>query len=234
MTGLTDIPQLFSNDKVQQDDLVTYLRYALTATNGDDIQPNLWIRNGHNCSFVSDGSVSAKVLDVGCVTIGGTSFATLNTSQDLFISQLPATFSTGLIRQFLPRFNSSLTYDMVDADEFPQDCDQLPGAFYANYTGIDAISSNYSVQVCMPANLTNSPWKATRDRQDITELLYLNMTATSFAGEHHNATVFKVQANSTAGYFELPNYFNGGPGPLLDKDPTSLCDEHCLPQGNNI
>ena len=89
----------------------------------------------------------------------------------------------------------------------------------------------------MPGNLTNSPWKATRDRQDITELLYLNVTLEDKSvktGITDNSTVFKVQANSTAGYFELPNYMNGGPGPLLEKDPNSACDVHCMPQWDAI
>ena len=84
-------------------------------------------------------------------------------------------------------------------------------------------------------NLTRSPWRATRNRQDITELLYINATINGFDWPRQDTTVFKVQANSSAAYFELPNYLNEGvAGPFLEKDPSSLCDEHCSSQGQVI
>lgn len=42
---------------------------------------------------------------------------------------------------------------------------------------------------------------------------------------------FKMSLNTTAGYFELPNYKNGQlPGPLLSDDPELHCDEQCTRQ----
>jgi len=150
-------------------------------------------------------------------------------TNDSFTAQLPALFNTGVIRQFLPRLNSSLIYDAVDVEEFPSGCNTIPGSFYVEYTGQAASNDNYSIQACMPGNLTQSPWRNTRKRQDITELLYLKLTL-NIVDTIHKTAVFMVQANSSAGYFELPNYINGGvPGPLLLEGPKVYCDEHCLP-----
>ncbi|KAJ5671878.1 hypothetical protein N7507_001005 [Penicillium longicatenatum] len=47
-----------------------------------------------------------------------------------------------------------------------------------------------------------------------------------------NSTFYKVTVNTTGGYFELPNYMNGGStGSLLDKDPNTLCGNDCEIQG---
>ena len=75
----------------------------------------------------------------------------------------------------------------------------------------------------------HSPWKATRDRQDATETMFLDI---HFGGLENPATLnsnpanttFKLIINTTLGYFELPNYNNSGrPGPLLAKDPYDTC-----------
>ena len=77
----------------------------------------------------------------------------------------------------------------------------------------------------MPDGISQSPWKATRDRQDTTETMFLDMY---FGSSYNLATFDPNPANSTIsltidttlGYFELPNYNNNGTaGPLLAKDP---------------
>ena len=240
ITDLTDIPDLFDSEEaeaggVYQGDLVQSLRYALGVTSSDDVQAYVWLGKSINCTYDSDGNITDDPLDISCITTAGTTFAGIDAQNDPFIAQLPAQFNTGLIRQFLPRLNSSLTYDAVNIAEFPQNCGSLPGAFYAEYNGRGASYENYSIQACMPGDLTESPWRATRNRQDIAELLYLNITINGFDWPAHSTTVFKVQANSTSGYFELPNLLNGGaPGILLEKDPNLLCDQHCLAQGQVI
>lgn len=88
----------------------------------------------------------------------------------------------------------------------------------------------------MPSNVTNNTWIPTRRRQDLTEVLYLNVSV-DLVGLFHNTSVFKVQANSTAGYFELPSYLNNNTaGPLLEQDPDELCleDVHCVLQGPTL
>lgn len=89
----------------------------------------------------------------------------------------------------------------------------------------------------MPGNLTQSPWKSTRDRQDFEEVLYLNITSWGNSQAPINAGqgLFRITLNTSAGYFELPNYMNGGiPGPLLAKDPNSICGNACESEGQDI
>jgi hypothetical protein len=38
-------------------------------------------------------------------------------------------YRTGLIRQFIPRINSTASYDSITAAEYPAGCDQITGAF---------------------------------------------------------------------------------------------------------
>lgn len=84
----------------------------------------------------------------------------------------------------------------------------------------------------MPANVTQSPWRPTRNRQDFSEELYLKVSVSFPIDNIPPDNAYKITLNTTAGYFELPNYMNGGTaGPLLDEDPNNICGNHCLPQG---
>ncbi|KAL4811710.1 hypothetical protein BDW67DRAFT_12697 [Aspergillus spinulosporus] len=86
----------------------------------------------------------------------------------------------------------------------------------------------------MPDDITQSPWKATHDRQDFTEVLYLNITLSKeYSSAISNPNYYRIPLHTTAGYFELPNYMNGGvAGPLLDKDPTGICGNECEDPGS--
>ncbi|GIK06561.1 hypothetical protein Aspvir_002211 [Aspergillus viridinutans] len=152
---------------------------------------------------------------------------------DSFYAQLPTGFNTGVLRQFAPRVNSTATYESMTASQFPSNCDSVPGSFYSKYyseyTGY-ARPESWGVTACMPANLTKSPWQKTRDRQEFSETLYLNFTSTQgySSDTPTGGKLYRITVNTTAGYFELPNYMNEGlPGPLLEKDPLSLCGADC-------
>lgn len=78
--------------------------------------------------------------------------------------------------------------------------------------------------------MTQTLWKATRRRQDFPEELYLKITVSTPPTNRtfHN----KITLDTTAGYFELPNYMNrGSPGPLIEDDPTNHCGLNCTAQG---
>jgi hypothetical protein len=197
---------------------VLKVRNALNKANVDFYQPNLWSNNS------------------------GVQFLTLNDlSSQTYYSQVPSGFNTGLLRQFAPRVNSTATYEIVRASDFPVDCSSRPGAFYAEYSSsypqyVNSTSSySWGVTACMPGNMTRSPWqlaRKARNRQDFSEVLYLNMTQEDYRTRDHQ-TLFQITVNTTAGFFELPNYMNKGvPGPLLDQDPAELCDQHCPSQFN--
>lgn len=117
------------------------------------------------------------------------------------------------------------------------------GGFYARYYYVEPSSirentyynTEVDFEVCMTNDLRISPWNSksrtddipsltytnyipansvTRDRQDISEELYLRTI------DDNNNTYWKITSSTSLGYFELPSARNDGiPGPLLDKDP---------------
>jgi hypothetical protein len=219
---------------------VTNLRYALTGPNLRDIHPNIWYNNATDCSFVrGNKAVSSSIHDAtqSCYTPTPDTLLTVaDKSQQPFASQLQSNFSTGLIRQFNPRLNSSIAVNATKPTDFPTHCKDLPGSFYAEYFNVSAEDhdSKYHVQVCMPANQTLSPWKQSRVCQDIQEVLYLNISLGKEGYERQPlAAVFKIVANTNGGYFELPNYMNGNiANQVLTQDSNSYCDHHCKMQGS--
>lgn len=89
-----------------------------------------------------------------------------------------------------------------------------------------------TIRICAPGDYGKSPWTLSRDRQDITEELYVDVW---FPG---NATILPTYAGvvdywisnfttsctttTTRGYFELPNYRNDYLAqPLNDKWPDN-------------
>ncbi|KAI7196526.1 hypothetical protein KC343_g10373 [Hortaea werneckii] len=161
-------------------------------------------------------------------------------------AQLPTDYNTGVVRQFIPRFNVSISRENITEQGMPEECNvDQAGIFYVDYANEAKIETwpagDWGLEACMPAYQGTSPWKATRSRQDFTETLYLKLRSISYgdqvfpgvsrtsAGYH----IFKITLNTTAGYFELPNYMNGQTaGPLLTDDPSLHCGIDCPSQGN--
>ncbi|KAF2721973.1 hypothetical protein K431DRAFT_62802 [Polychaeton citri CBS 116435] len=200
-------------------------RSAITSTYITDPQSRLWTRGFTDCnsttSSLGEGDPQISPCFHGPSTL-------MNMSQliDPFLAHLPSGFDTGLISQHLPRMNSSATREKIADADFPAGCEFLPGAFYVNFnhSGVfDSTSSDgsWSLSACMPANLTLSPWRATRDRQDISEQLYLNISTYSMlSGSTPFVGLYRITLNTTLGYFELPNIFNDHvAGPLLEQSP---------------
>lgn len=180
--------------------LVAKLRSVLESTNRDDVDANLWGTWSDN----SAGRIPYSAFD-------GTS----GTKTNLYFAPLPRGFSSGTYSrsQYAPRLNSSVEYTAITVDQYRSNCrnETDTGGFFAHYTYHDRQIGTVGVEACMTGDLRVSPWKPTRDRQDIIETLYLNFSQGAY---------FKATANSSLGYFELPRYGNGNkPGPLLAKDP---------------
>jgi hypothetical protein len=211
---------------------VTTLTRGKMATTGNTTpQPRLWSGN------VDCNALTTLDTSITCVLGGGHStLANISWLEDPFFSPLPSGFSTGLVKQFAPRINSTARRENITADEFPKQCDQIPGALYiryANSTNLSYTSETYSVEVCMPANMSASPWKAQYERQDFSEELYLNISLYNFSSSITSGTYYsKITLNTTGGFFELPNYMNGEvAGPLIQDDPSNYCGTNCEPQG---
>jgi hypothetical protein len=125
-----------------------------------------------------------------------------------FISLLPAGTDTGVLHQLALRINSSLTCNVVPVASFPTPC---PGpnhfeAYYsntANYGDTDYNTSElFSFRVSAADDPEASFVQGDRDRQDISEYTYLDLSYPTA-----NLT-YRCGLDTTAGYFELPNYWN--------------------------
>lgn len=240
---LLDIPDqleyLGGDESYRASNLIVILtRNALASTTNVQRQPQIWQGPNGSCALPEKwGSQLPPSCNRGGVTLGN-----MSALESPFLAQLPSGYSTGLIQQFLPRINSTAQYRKIAADEFPEACDQIDGSFYVKYFNETdrqhGSPTAWGIEACMPANLRNTPWKSTRDRQDFTEELYLNITLVDYeyiGSPSVNNLFYKVTLDTTAGYFELPNYMNGQiAGPLLDKDPNHICGSSCETEGFRI
>ncbi|KAE8140900.1 hypothetical protein BDV38DRAFT_279876 [Aspergillus pseudotamarii] len=198
LTYITDFPDLFpaSYWSGADDGLdATKLRLTLASTVNTDIQPRLW-----------SSSTGTVTLDD---KTGEKSYSPFQTNTN-----------TGLVRQFAPRINSTAIWENNSAAILPDDCNPSSDAFYLRYEYNSSFS--YTVEICMPGNMSQSPWEDQRSRQDISEELYFKMSFSEgfepqvTPGEYST----KLKLHTTTGYFGLPNYENGQvPGPLIEHSP---------------
>ena len=205
------------------------LRSALVQTSINDLQPRVWQEEAVQCN--GNGSL---LLDQ-CYD-GGPSFKNISELRRPYIAQLSTSMNTGLYEQYVPRINNSVSYTSISPADFARSCSPIPsGGLYTEHS-VDAkyfsnirdkshSPSRFALQLCMPADLSISPWQSTRDQQEISEHLYLNVSY-RIQGSNYNKppSAYHIVVNSTMGYFELPNYRNEGTaGPLLSQDPTTQC-----------
>ncbi|KAI0168750.1 hypothetical protein BJ166DRAFT_463050, partial [Pestalotiopsis sp. NC0098] len=230
--NLVDMSDHVQSSYIGSDYTVVLARSRLSSTRVTDIQARLWSQEGRNCTE-NEGSTS----DVCQFGGGQHTLASLPSMDDPFFSELPYTTSTGLLSQFAPRANSTASREIIANEDFPTDCDQNPNGFYIHYnnTSEDASSGNrtssYSVEVCMPGDVTQPAWETNRTRQDRNEELYLKIRLDNCSHYPTGEWSRRITLNTTVGYFELPNYANGElPGPLLE-DPDNLCGSSCKDQG---
>ncbi|KAF3396258.1 hypothetical protein F1880_006821 [Penicillium rolfsii] len=165
-------------------------------------------------------------------------FKNFSAMSDPFYAQIPNGFHTGVLQQFAMRINSSATSRSIEAAEFPSGCFSDSSGFFANYTSLvmnGSYQTSWAVAACMPNDTSKSPWVETRDRQEFSESLYLNISLPdSHPGTSDGSALYEIILRTTAGYFELPNFMNNGtPGPLLERDPTPNCNITCMRQTNH-
>ena len=245
LLGLLDIPDQWRAEQLTgaNDDnnlVVVLTRESLKTANPAGLQTQLWPGAGQTCNildYIHDNPPAYCNQGMSFETMFD---YTIEVPSNPFLAELPSGFNTGLIQQFLPRINSTANYEKISNSDYPAGCDNLPGAFFAQYFNSSALnastscSDTWGLQACMPGNMTQSPWKPTRARQDFSEVLYLNVTLTGCESDQSGLTnaFYRVTVNTTGGYFELPNYMNGGlSGPLLEDDPNTVCGDTCETEG---
>jgi hypothetical protein len=221
--------------------VATFTRYALRKASRTTPQSHLW-QEGTNCSSSIQGQAERCIIEPS-------EFGNFTALSNPYLASLPVGFHSGLIKQFIPRINSTVEWEIVSPDGVFSSCVGSPNSFHALYakppgTDQDA-QKGWSIEICMPGDQSASSWKNTNDRQDFTEELLMNISAMGYDSNsvvhrtrevRENALtggIFRVTSKTTAGYFELPNYMNGGQaGPIIDGQPddSKHCGVDCEPQ----
>lgn len=155
-----------------------------------------------------------------------------NSDKPGFIAALPADTTTGVLREHLMRMHSSLSCRNTTLSEFPSTCSGT-NPFQASWSYVKPVNDyNGTLDLCAPGDQGKYPWTLSRNRQDITEEVwfkYRETHASQYAegGEYKEEEVFYCTAQTTRGYFELGNVYNGGQyGPLLEKWPSAGPSEY--------
>jgi len=208
----------------------------LRSTYTESPQPHLW-QEGVDCS------PSTKSQTEPCVPEPAT-FDNFTALSSPYLAPLLVGYHTGVIKQFAPRINSTVKWEVVSPEDVPIDCVGSPDSFYVFYAKPSetdqGAQKSWSFEVCMPGDQNVSPWKNTNSRQEFTEELFMNISVTGYESYYSDGSVyrpregdnnltsgiFRVTSTTTAGYFELPNYMNGGQaGPIIDGEPDD--NENC-------
>lgn len=235
---LTDLLDFFHCTRDGSDQTsAAILRASMTSTSITDPHSRLWTPSGSlNCTI-------ASVSGDNTCTLGQVSFNNISALEDPFVAQLPAGFSTGLVRQFLPRLNSSIAREKISESAFPSNC-SYDSTFFANYSTSVLTSwdngtqsrPSWHLMACNPGAQSSRPLKPPRQRHDFSEELYLNLSAWDPPNSESQppsqwSGLYKITLDTTSGYFELPNYMNNKrPGPLLTGDPSDSCGQDCITQ----
>lgn len=212
---LEPTPFAISNDLNIQDALEPVVSATLSdATHVP--QSKLWERdNGTNPfsnSFAEDGFFQGIFND----------FDSGETPRRVFASSTTTGTDTGVCRVLALSLGSDVTCTSIPQNQFPETCEGvLP--FNITYSNTQPLSPNVSsaegrpnfqFRACAPGNIAGSPWTHTRNRQDISEDLYVDLQVFEAVDStmvldtpilnytHHCVT------KSTMGYFELPNHWN--------------------------
>jgi hypothetical protein len=199
-TDLADIPEDIVVQNVMNT-LATFDRY--------EVPPYLWNDPGAYIGLIED-----SVSGLGGKIPG----PWMQPTQGYFVAALPNATTTGVLRHRLMRLNSTVDCDRIDSTGFPASCEgRRPFSASFNWT------EGPAVRLCVPGERGLYPWSLSRNRQDITEDFYLDVSGLAPASGLNNTAyntslTLRCSAATTRGYFELGNYRNDEtPGPLLEK-----------------
>ncbi|KAI2467532.1 hypothetical protein F4781DRAFT_444183 [Annulohypoxylon bovei var. microspora] len=133
-----------------------------------------------------------------------------------FVSALESGTNTGVLREHALRLNSSVHCEHIPQSGFPSPCPGVrPFEIHFERLGL-------KLDVCVPGNATLFPFTPSRNRQDITEDLYIHQETpmNNFTRAPGDNFTIHCTASTSRGYFELGNEQNNYVyGPLLSKWP---------------
>jgi hypothetical protein len=134
----------------------------------------------------------------------------------VFFSAFPFNSTTGTKRYHAMRFNSTVDCEYVSKDAFPTEC---PGEKpYSTSIKMRNETTSSELRVCVPGKWGTFPWTVSRNKQDIEEEAYLQLSSDT---DEDSSSTIHCSASTTRGYFEIGNYRTGGAyGPLLEHWPS--------------
>ena len=199
-----------------------------------DSQPNLWRSGNGAVNLTSLAAALEKAND-------RSGYQRL--PLEYFTSALPIGSNTGVLRYLGLRMNTSIDCQLVPQTLFPATCSSDNG-FYRDFSNMNDSDPDdfysgtlppghpsYRGRICAPGEVLASPWKETPNRQDIQEDLWIDFTFSNLTLPKRYGGYYPLAdranftqhctSNSTLGFFEVPNYWNGNiVGPLLTEPPS--------------
>jgi len=211
------------NESVMDNIISTTVNGKLT-----DRQPYLWFTGGNGLNVTS----------LGGSIYNSSSFDVL--SKELFTATFPTGTDGGVLRNLGLRLNVSVSCANVAQSDFPSSCagnNPLNQTFSNIRNNSDSTpfgdfeKPRYRARICAPGDSLTSPWQYISDRQDVYEEFWLDFQRTILPTGNNDVWGYSdggsnftqhCYGNSTLGYFELPNHWNGHvAGGLLDKVPPN-------------
>lgn len=204
-------------------DIKEVVKMHLAADTGSEQQLRMW-------SLDQAGSYNFSLgrLNQAYNAYGGAFGGTL----PFWVAAVPNGTTTGVISEHALRLNSSVSCERMGYDAIPEVCPG-PRPLETNFTRSIPESSywqsgpeyDYRIRVCVPGNISASPWDNSRDARTIHEEAYFGLQVSNYTYQSVDTflgATFGVRCvvNTTRGYFELGNAFNDfTPQPLLEKYP---------------
>ena len=137
-----------------------------------------------------------------------------------FVAALPADTTTGVLREHIMRLNSSVSCTNLTVSAWPSTCSGT-NPFQASFSYSEGYDDqNMTIDVCAPGDMGKHPWTFSRNRQVLSEEVFLRFTGRKADKEHwfREDDVVHCTAQTARGYFELGNAYNGEAfGPMLEK-----------------
>ena len=209
-------PEPIDLASVPQDIIVQQVIRDIVAVSDLDFQPLLWpeaVPEGIPELFQAADTLNYYFTDP---------LIPRSQKRSYYVSALPNGTTTGILRQHVMRLNSSIHCSAVDSAKFPRNC---PGR--RPFATLFSRPSILNVSVCVPGAYDVVPWSSSRNRQDITEEIFIDVfvpTASVLREGNLNAANFTIHcaANTTRGYFEPGNSRNDNTAsPLIDQWPDT-------------
>lgn len=201
---------MLNHDLVLQDVLG-----SLATASDLDTQANLWPINPDAGDWI-DAYMDPSIRREFFVYASDTGLS----HDGFFVTALENGTVTGVLREHAIRLNSSVHCEYIAQTDFPTPC---PGGRPLD-THIQR--PNVNVSICAPGNMTRFPFTPSRNRQDITEDLYIDFAvapgSTSYPIQEFDNFTIHCNASTSRGYFELGNSNNNYVyGPLIDSWPDN-------------